>query len=414
MKNQFVNWESQTNDIFLNPSLDLKTQNSYKSLIENSIQQTGLKGHIWLATSGTTNQGNGGLGKCVALSKQSFLNSAVAVGQHLDVTKKDIWGLVLPQYHVGGLSIKARCFVSGQKCEIYTQKWSASLFSNFLSEYKITLTSLVPTQVYDLIAQKIKSPAPLRAVVVGGASLSESLYIEARKLGWPLLPSYGMTETASQVATASLSSLESVIYPQLRVLNHAQLRIVEENQIESTNTNKSNRNELNDELIQIKCSSLLTGYAYQNEFIDPKIKGWFKTEDRGELSVDPKLKNVFYIKLLGRSSDYIKIKGEGVSKPALENMLNEILVKDFPQWVGKCYLQSVFDERSGNKMILIAELSSVGGEGIDGVFKAKEFESLELQKIKNKFNERVLNHEQIQEISPIDSALQNPSFKRIL
>ena len=39
------------------------------------------------------------------------------------------------------------------------------------------------------------------------------LYREARALGWPCLPSYGLTETASQVATAPLESLAGLHCP---------------------------------------------------------------------------------------------------------------------------------------------------------------------------------------------------------
>ena len=42
--------------------------------------------------------------------------------------------------------------------------------------------------------------------MTGGGALDPSLYKQARDLGWPLLPSYGLTECGSQVATASLSS----------------------------------------------------------------------------------------------------------------------------------------------------------------------------------------------------------------
>ena len=46
-----------------------------------------------------------------------------------------------------------------------------------------------------------KPPASLRVALIGGAALSRTLYNRATAAGWPLYPSYGMSETAAQFAT---------------------------------------------------------------------------------------------------------------------------------------------------------------------------------------------------------------------
>jgi O-succinylbenzoic acid--CoA ligase len=51
-------------------------------------------------------------------------------------------------------------------------------------------------------------PATLRHVLIGGAALSAELAQRAVRRGWPLQPTYGMSETASQVAT-----LERLLLP---------------------------------------------------------------------------------------------------------------------------------------------------------------------------------------------------------
>ena len=81
--------------------------------------------------------------------------------------------------------------------------------------------------MYDLVFHHIKAPPCLRAVVVGGDVLHEHLYKSARKLKWPLLPSYGLTELCSQTATAELCSLELNQYPSLRILDHCKVQIRE-------------------------------------------------------------------------------------------------------------------------------------------------------------------------------------------
>ena len=64
-------------------------------------------------------------------------------------------------------------------------------------------SSLVPAQVLDLVRAGLRPPPVLRAIVVGGGAISAELYRDARALGWPVLPSYGMTECCSQIATAT-------------------------------------------------------------------------------------------------------------------------------------------------------------------------------------------------------------------
>jgi acyl-CoA synthetase (AMP-forming)/AMP-acid ligase II len=67
----------------------------------------------------------------------------------------------------------------------------------------ITLASLVPAQLADLLADPDWRPSPaLRAVLLGGAAAPRSLVDAAIARGVPVLPTYGLTETFGQIATA--------------------------------------------------------------------------------------------------------------------------------------------------------------------------------------------------------------------
>jgi o-succinylbenzoate---CoA ligase len=174
-----IDWLSTDSHVLLNPRMPEEERRRLESLVVD------LPGHVWLATSGTT-----GALKLTALSKRALLASAAAVNRHLQSDDRDVWLCVLPTFHVGGLGIYARAFLSGAR--VVTSGWE-----------DVTLASLVPAQVTDLVRDRVEAPPSLRAVVVGGGALSEELYAAARALGWPLLPSYGMTECCSQVATAT-------------------------------------------------------------------------------------------------------------------------------------------------------------------------------------------------------------------
>jgi len=161
----------------------------------------------------------------------------------------------------------------------------------------VTLTSLVPAQVRDLALYAERAPASLRAIVVGGDALPFDLYNDARALGWPVLPSYGMTEACSQIATARGESAE------LKILSHVDVRV-----------DPSER-------LAFRGPSMLTGYAFFDErdraiLIDPKVDGWFVSEDRGEVEGDT-------LRVFGRAGDFVKIGGESIDLARLDAILNQ-------------------------------------------------------------------------------------------
>lgn len=164
-----------------------------------------LRGHVLFKTSGSL-----GNPKWIALSKPALLASAEAVNRHLGVTPHSCWGLALPAHHVGGFGVAARAFAAGCAFREFGRRWDPAAFATWLAENEVTHTSLVPAQVHDLVTAGIRTPSSLRVIVVGGGHLDAGTGQAARALGWPVLVSYGMTEAASQIATATLDSLETI------------------------------------------------------------------------------------------------------------------------------------------------------------------------------------------------------------
>jgi O-succinylbenzoic acid--CoA ligase len=272
-----IDWTDAQSHVLLNPRMPAAEQARLRSFVVD------LPGHVWLATSGTT-----GALKLTGLSKTAILASAAAVNRHLRSGPEDVWCCVLPPFHVGGLGIYARAFLSGAR--VLEMQWDPR---TFVSNAAVTLASLVPAQVADLVQLRLEPPAALRAIIVGGGALSGMLYDEGRALGWPLLPSYGMTETASQVATANADS------PALLLLDHVQARVE------------------NDGRLAFRAPSLLTGYATEHGFVDPTVDGWFVTEDLG--TVDGRT-----LRVQGRRGDFVKIGGESVDLSRLDRVLAAI------------------------------------------------------------------------------------------
>jgi O-succinylbenzoic acid--CoA ligase len=268
-----IDWNSSESHLLLNPRMPAEERARLESLVVE------MAGHVWLATSGTT-----GTLKLTALSKEALLASAAAVNRHLQSDARDVWCSVLPPFHVGGLGIEARAFLSGAR--VVRMEWDPRAFA----AAEVTLASLVPAQVRDLVDSRLSAPPALRAIVVGGGALPAALYDEARALDWPVLPSYGMTETCSQVATATPAS------PELVLLDHVEARTEEDGRL------------------AFRGPSLLTGYGTADGFIDPKVDGWFVTEDLGKVEGRT-------LQVEGRRGDFIKIGGESVDLARLDAIL---------------------------------------------------------------------------------------------
>jgi O-succinylbenzoic acid--CoA ligase len=251
----------------------------------------------------------------IALSKEAFLVSARAVNAHLSATASDVWAHALPVFHVGGLGVLARSWLSrSQVIPAVSGRWSAAEFHAVVAQSGATLSALVPSQVFDLVAAGLRSPPSLRAIVVGGARLEHPLWVGARSLGWPCLPCYGLTETCSQVATAAPSSLASLEYPAaLPVLPHAEIRAGEDGRL------------------SIRTASLLTCCAeFDGDDIrvsDPKRDGWLETDDTGRVSDAG-------VEVLGRLSEFVKVLGESVSLQRVEDHVRRWAEREHLHLVG--------------------------------------------------------------------------------
>jgi O-succinylbenzoic acid--CoA ligase len=161
-----------------------------------------------LYTSGTTGRPKG-----VMLTNGNHRASADASRSHLGVVTDDRWLGALPLHHVGGLSIVMRSVLDGTPLVLH-QRFDPVAVAAAVRAHRITLLSLVPTMLHRLLEHLDASPATplpsLRGVLVGGAALSPALHRRALAGGLPVLPTYGLTEAASQVATAALGATSAV------------------------------------------------------------------------------------------------------------------------------------------------------------------------------------------------------------
>ena len=159
---------------------------------------------VMLFTSGTT-----GRPKAVCLTAANLAASAAASAFRLGLDPADRWHVVLPMYHMGGLAPVYRSVLYGTSVLVEDARggFDPQRTIEVVESNGATCTSLVPTMLRRLLeaGEGDRSPFPdsLRFVLLGGAPATESLLEACADRGVPVCPTYGMTETASQIATAT-------------------------------------------------------------------------------------------------------------------------------------------------------------------------------------------------------------------
>ncbi|QRV17370.1 acyl--CoA ligase [Haloterrigena salifodinae] len=153
--------------------------------------------HLLMFTSGTS-----GEPKIVRLTLGNLVSSANASAFRLGVAPDDRWLCCLPMYHMGGLAPVVRSTLYGTPVVIQ-REFDPAATARVIDKYDITGVSLVPTMCKRLLDAGWSPPDSLRFVLLGGAPASSELLERCREAGVPVHPTYGMTETASQIATAT-------------------------------------------------------------------------------------------------------------------------------------------------------------------------------------------------------------------
>jgi O-succinylbenzoic acid--CoA ligase len=151
--------------------------------------------HGVIHTSGTS-----AAPKAVELTYGNHAASAAANAANLGVRDDDRWLGVLPLFHVGGLQVLIRSAIYGTTA-VLEDGFDVTRVKGLLERGDVTLASFVATMVRRLREAGLREAPALRAALVGGGPVPRDLLEWGVEVGLPLLQTYGMTETSSQIAT---------------------------------------------------------------------------------------------------------------------------------------------------------------------------------------------------------------------
>ncbi|MEM9767705.1 MAG: AMP-binding protein [Cyanobacteria bacterium P01_D01_bin.71] len=165
---------------------------------------------------------------------ETLLASVQGFCQHFDCATVNAY-CILPLHHVSGLMQAMRCWLTGGQLTVqpFQELLQPGAISQTFQQERIAASSgsflsLVPTQLQRSLQANWDTVPWLRqftAILLGGAPLWPSLRQTARDLRLPLAPTYGLTETAAQVATLLPSEFLAGQTGSGRALPHAQITI---------------------------------------------------------------------------------------------------------------------------------------------------------------------------------------------
>jgi o-succinylbenzoate---CoA ligase len=225
---------------------------------------------LLVATSGST-----GSPKEIGITSAALLASANASNKYLGAVRGNTWSLLLPLTHIAGINVLVRAM----------QLETAPIdLRNHVGEYPhADFTAIVPTQLFNALSANSDLLAHLKgakAVLVGGAALSQELRAQGIAAGINIVTTYGMSETSGG-CVYNAEPLDGVAF---ELTENGQIKI---------------------------SGPVLADVKKEN--------GWFITQDLGKI-VDGKLQ------VFGRVDDVIISGGENISLSAVESEIN----KKFP------------------------------------------------------------------------------------
>ncbi len=242
-----------------------------------------------LHTSGTT-----GDPKAVRLTLENQLASARGCLEMLGWSERDRWLLVLSPHTVGGLAVFFRALLAGQGVVTVARFEERAILATIADTHP-TLLSVVPTMLERLVAAGGAEPLRrFRAILVGGAPAPAEQVRRWAAMGLRVCPTYGLTETCSQVAIVPPGRAEQMSGTAGLVCPHASIAIEDD---------------------QIVVSGPCLSPAYLVEGASRPIGPRFRTGDVGRLREDG------ILEVWGRRDDAILTGGETVQPQAVEAVL---------------------------------------------------------------------------------------------
>ena len=264
-------------------------------------------------------------------------------------SEQDNWLMVLPLFHVSGLSILMRSLYNGTAMTIM-ESYHEEQVLQCIHDGRINMMSLVPTILKNLEPRIIHHQ--LRVILLGGEFIPRPLVDACVAKQLPIYKTYGMTETFSQSVTMpvllNLNKLDSVGKPLPGMTVHI------------VNPDVDGVGE-----IHLNGPMVMRGYINREP-----IHGDFNTDDMGYVDEDG------FLYILNRRTDLIISGGENIYPKEIEDTVYAM------QGVKECAVIPVADTKWGQVPALFVAFDDIDALGADLKMIVRDYISSKLAKYK--------------------------------
>lgn len=264
-------------------------------------------------------------------------------------SEQDNWLMVLPIFHVSGLSILMRSLYNGTAMTIM-ESYDEEQVLQYIHDGRINMMSLVPTILKNLEPRIIHHQ--LRVILLGGEFIPRPLVDACVEKQLPIYKTYGMTETFSQSVTMpvllNLNKLDSVGKPLPGMTVHI------------VNPDVDGVGE-----IHLNGPMVMRGYINREP-----IHGDFNTDDMGYVDEDG------FLYILNRRTDLIISGGENIYPKEIEDTVYAM------QGVKECAVIPVADTKWGQVPALFVAFDDIDALGTDLKMIVRDYISSKLAKYK--------------------------------
>ena len=264
-------------------------------------------------------------------------------------SEQDNWLMVLPMFHVSGLSILMRSLYNGTAMTIM-ESYDEEQVLQYIHDGRINMMSLVPTILKNL--EPRITHHQLRVILLGGEFIPRPLVDACVAKQLPIYKTYGMTETFSQSVTmpvlSNLNKLDSVG----KSLPMMTVHIV--------NPDVDGVGE-----IHLNGPMVMSGYIN----CEP-IHGDFNTDDMGYVDEDG------FLYILNRRTDLIISGGENIYPKEIEDTVYAM------QGVKECAVIPVADTKWGQVPALFVAFDDIDALSADLKMIVRDYLSSKLAKYK--------------------------------
>lgn len=245
----------------------------------------------------------------VMLTYGNYFFSAMGTSLNLGVNQEDIWILTVPIFNTPGFSIIMRSLIYGIAVYLI-DGFNVEQLNKALINERATIISLTPSMLRELLnalPQGQNYNSKFRCVFLGYGLVDNWTLLRCNMLGIPVLQSYGMTETTSNIAALSFNDAENKAGSCGQPFFTEQIRIAEINQD-------------NIGSIEVKSPTIAIGYLNKQQLYRSRFTkdGFFKTGDMGYLDEN----NFLYLK--GRKEELIYRGNKIIYPKEVENTYRSI------------------------------------------------------------------------------------------